>query len=375
MCGDGACGAAQDDYESLFEDTAVGNIIITPDSIVSRVNRRLATWLGFTTAEVVGKRFSDLLTVGGKIYLETHLAPMLRMSGAFEEVMLEMRTADGGKLPVLVNGFERRDAEGRPVLTRIAVVRASHRLLYEQNLRQARKQARDALTNAEGTLLDERQTAVLREQFIAVLGHDLRNPLAAFNAGLRVLAKGQLDERQARVIPLMDAAVRRMAGLIDDVMNLARGRLGGGIPINRTETDLAPILQQVVDEVAGAHPERQIEVDFQLAVNVDCDGPKIAQLASNLLANAISHGAADGPIKISAGSVGAGFELAVENVGNPIPPGALTRLFEPFTREAGDGKEGLGLGLYIASEIAKAHGGSLTAMSDEEKTVFRLELG
>lgn len=375
MDGNGGRGATRDENDDLFEQTAIGNLIVTPDGVVSRANGRLAGWLGTSPSNLVGKRLSDLLTVGGKIYLETHLSPMLRMSGIFEEVMLEMKTADGGKLPVLVNAFECRDAEGRALMTRIAVVRASHRLLYEQNLRQAGKQARDALASAQGTLLDEREASVLREQFIAVLGHDLRNPLAGFKAGLRTFATGQLDERQARVLPLMEAAVQRMAGLIDDVMDLARGRLGGGIPLSRQDTDLAPLLQQVVDEVAGAYPDRQIDVDLQLIVAVNCDGPKIAQLASNLIANAITHGAADKPIKLVARSVGAGFELCVENGGDPIPADALSRLFEPFTREAGDGKQGLGLGLYIASEIAKGHEGRLSASSDENRTVFRLELG
>jgi sigma-B regulation protein RsbU (phosphoserine phosphatase) len=186
----------RDDYESLFEDTAVGNLIVTPDAFVQRANKRFATWIGSNAAELEGLRLLNFLTVGGKIYLETHLLPTLRMHGEFEEVMLEMKKLDGSKLPVLVNACERRDAEGRPLFLMFTVVRAAGRLTYEQNLREATKQTKTALASAEGTLLDERQTAVLREQFVAVLGHDLRNPLAAIDAAMRTLGRTPLDERQ-----------------------------------------------------------------------------------------------------------------------------------------------------------------------------------
>jgi sigma-B regulation protein RsbU (phosphoserine phosphatase) len=247
---------------------AMGNVLVLPGGTILRANGRLAAWLGETPEVLVGRRLSDLLTVGGKIYLETHLSPMLRMQGEFEEVMLEMRTSSGGKLPVLVNGFEERGLDGQPRLTRIAVIRALNRMTYEQNLRRAGRQAKESLAALEGNLLNERETAALREQFIAVLGHDLRNPLAAVDAGVRTLAKSPLDERQLRILPLLQASIRRMAGLIDDIMDLARGRLGGGIPVKVQETELAPILRQVIDELAGAHPERLIEVD--LSIGAEC---------------------------------------------------------------------------------------------------------
>ncbi|KPH05922.1 PAS domain-containing sensor histidine kinase (plasmid) [Rhizobium acidisoli] len=364
----------QDDFENLFENTMAGNLVVSPGGIVLRANGRLARWLGHTVQELVGKRLSELLTVGGSIYLETHLAPMLRMQGEFEEIMLEMRSSSGGKIPVLINGFEQRDAAGQPLFLRLTVIRATHRMAYEQNLRQAGKQARDALATVEGTLLDERETAALREQFIAVLGHDLRNPLAAIDGGMRAIARSPLNEQQETIVSLVEATVKRMSGLIDDIMDFARGRLGGGIPVRLCETDLATVLLQVVNEISRARPGRTIDADVELPLPIMCDGPKLAQLTSNLLANAVAHGAPDGPITITARSKGAGFELSVANAGEPIPADAVERLFLPFTRVADGGKQGLGLGLYIASEIAKAHGGRLKVVSDESRTVFTLEV-
>ncbi|MGZ2434878.1 ATP-binding protein [Rhizobium redzepovicii] len=364
----------QDDFENLFENTMAGNLVVSPGGVVLRANSRLASWLGRSAQDLAGKRLSDLLSVGGSIYLETHLAPMLRMQGEFEEIMLEMRHSDGAKIPVLMNGFEQRDAAGQPLFLRLTIIRASNRLTYEQNLRKARKQAREALATVEGTLLDERETAALREQFIAVLGHDLRNPLAAIDGGMRAIARSPLNEQQERIVSLVAATVKRMSGLIDDIMDFARGRLGGGIPVRLSETDLSAVLLQVVNEISGARPGRRIEADVELPLPIMCDGPKLAQLTSNLLANAVAHGSPDGPITITARSTAAAFELSVANTGEPIQADAVERLFLPFTRVADGGKQGLGLGLYIASEIAKAHGGRLRVVSDDTRTVFTLEV-
>ncbi|WP_420132808.1 GAF domain-containing sensor histidine kinase [Rhodopseudomonas sp.] len=234
--------------------------------------------------------------------------------------------------------------------------------------------ALDRLQTSEARLLDERQTAELREQFIAVLGHDLRNPLAAIDAGTRVLERS--PGRAAEVLGLMRNAVTRMSGLIDDVMDLARGRLGDGLSLrDRIAQPMLPVVEQVVCEIRAAAPERRIELEADLAVPVTCDAGRIAQLLSNLLANAVAYGAADRPVRVLARSDAERFELAVCNAGEPIPEAALKRLFQPFYRgEAEPAKQGLGLGLYIASEIARAHGGTLAASSTAQETRFVLSM-
>jgi sigma-B regulation protein RsbU (phosphoserine phosphatase) len=122
-------------------------------------------------------------------------------------------------------------------------------------------------------------------------------------------------------------------------------------------------------------PDREIETDFSLAERVNCDRTRIAQLFSNLLGNAITHGAADRPIRVHAATDGAQFELWVSNAGDPIPAAALDRLFRPFTRGAiRPNQQGLGLGLYIASEIARAHGGTLDVSSTPEETRFTFRM-
>jgi signal transduction histidine kinase len=236
-------------------------------------------------------------------------------------------------------------------------------------------EAQDRLVRSEEALLDERRGAELREQFIAVLGHDLKNPLAAIDSGTRLLANTALDDRAKTIVSLIRESVGRMLGLIDNVLDLARGRLGGGLTLTRSaDQPLAPALEHVIAELRTIWPDRQIDVDLDLPRPVDCDRARIAQLLSNLVANALTHGAG-APIKVRASLDGAALELSVENQGDAIPPDVLDRLFEPFYRGPTDSRnQGLGLGLYIASEIARAHGGTLTATSTSEATRFVLRM-
>jgi signal transduction histidine kinase len=236
--------------------------------------------------------------------------------------------------------------------------------------------SQERLRLSEAALLDERETAQLREQFIAVLGHDLRNPLNAIRGGAEMLQMMKLDERAANVVALIERSATRMAGLIENVMDFARGRLGGGLSLNRVvDEGLGATLEQVVAEVRAAWPGREIRSDIALERAVVCDGPRVAELFSNLLANALTHGDPKGPVRASARSDEGGFELSVANLGEPIPPETAGRLFQPFSRaSAGPGQQGLGLGLYIASEIARAHEGSLEVASSPEETRFTFRI-
>ena len=233
-------------------------------------------------------------------------------------------------------------------------------------------EAVERVAASEASLLSERQGSELREQFIAVLGHDLRNPLASIDAGATMLLKTPLNEKAQAIVGLLKTSVGRMSGLIDNVLDLARGRLGGGISIDRdSDAPLEPVLAQVVAELQSSSPEREIVSNFALDRPVRCDRSRIAQLLSNLLGNALTYGAKDRPIQVAAWIADGLFTLTVANAGDVIPPEALQRLFQPFTR--GDdrpNRQGLGLGLHIASEVARAHGGELTVASSEVETKF-----
>ena len=232
------------------------------------------------------------------------------------------------------------------------------------------------LAESEAALVDAAQTAKLREEFIAVLGHDLRNPLASISASANVLRHVTVDPNGRTVIDIIEKSVRRMAGLIDNLMDFARARMGSGIQIEPTADErLAPVLEHVVAELRAAWPKRRIDADIALPEPVYCDRDRIGQLLSNLLANALAHGAADGAVAVAARVRDGVFELSTANSGEPIPPEKMQRLFQPFTRsDDGAGGSGLGLGLYIAWQIAQAHGGTLGVTSTSQETRFTLRM-
>jgi sigma-B regulation protein RsbU (phosphoserine phosphatase) len=354
-----------DDFEDMFENAPCAYITLLPNGRVERVNRTLLNWIGHTAEQMAGKRFSDFLNIAGRIYFETHIAPLLRMQGFFNEFAIDMVTAAGEPLQMIANALEGRNAAGKPLFTRLALIKATDRRRYEHELLQARDVAK---TNLES----ERETAELREQFIAVLGHDLRNPLASISAGARILGREAKSDREHQVIAMLETTVLRMAGLIDNVLDFARGRLGGGITLNRdTRRPLEPVLHQVIDELRLSTPGRQIEAEYAMEVPVNCDRSRIGQLVSNLVGNALSHGASNQPVRVRAATEDGLFRLSVVNGGEPIPEAAMDKLFEPFFRgKVRASRQGLGLGLHIAAQIAKAHEGTLTVSSTSAETRF-----
>lgn len=237
-------------------------------------------------------------------------------------------------------------------------------------------EAEESQQQTEAELHQERQTAELREQFIAVLGHDLRNPLFAINVGAeRLLRKHRNDATDPIVQHILNCG-RRATQLVEDVLDFARGRLGPGIPLNIAPSpDLEQTLRHVVSEVQSVHPERLIHCRIGELQGIRCDQERVAQLLSNLVANAIHHGAPQGVVEVSAEVCDGVFVLAVQNPGQ-IPPEILPYLFQPYSRPASDTPQaGLGLGLYIANQIAQAHGAKMELSSTAESgTLFSFRL-
>lgn len=226
-------------------------------------------------------------------------------------------------------------------------------------------------------LLDERASSELREQFIAILGHDLRNPLQAVQASGELLERRLTDPVLRNIASRIKVSVRRMSGLINDVLDLARGRLGDGIGIEVEDVEsIEASLSSVVIELQDARPERTIVSRFDVERTVRCDIGRIQQLASNLLANALTHGAPSSPVEFAVRTDDTDLILEVWNQGDPIPPGNLEKIFEPYWRQSSpDSRQGLGLGLFICSQIVKAHGGRMSVTSTlEAGTRFTVRL-
>jgi signal transduction histidine kinase len=261
----------------------------------------------------------------------------------------------------------------RPAQLKTPEVIATFELFAELIGKHLEAHARLALTEAE--LSTARETAAQREHFLAALGHDMRNPLAAIQGGTSLMRRNLAPERAKMVLDEMQRSVQRITGMIDNVLDFARARLSGGIATDtEADADVAAALEQVAAELRTGQPARAVELEFDLTAPVACDARRLAQLASNLVANALSHGAQDSPVRMAARTTDGMFELSVSNAGAPIDPVIMAGLFQPFAKGT-SGKQGsLGLGLYIASEIARAHNGALTVTSDETETRFTFRM-
>lgn len=226
----------------------------------------------------------------------------------------------------------------------------------------------------QAKLAEEQMFAELREQFIAILGHDLRNPVGAVRNVAQLLQTGRRDEEVIKKVAsvLMNSS-QRMSGLIANLMDFARGRLGTGLTIAPAHISMREPLLHVIDELKLVFPDSIIDIQIDLPGNLFLDSKRIAQLFSNILGNALSHGENGKPVLVEIKSDTNTFYLSIKNRGKEIPEDVLKNIFKPFTRGAVDANnEGLGLGLFISSEIAKAHGGKLEAKSLEGSIEFVL---
>jgi len=229
----------------------------------------------------------------------------------------------------------------------------------------------DRLASIREQLAASQELGQVREMFVAVLGHDLRSPVAAVAAGANMILRDSKEPKSRKIATLMRGSVLRMTSLINDVLDFTRVRLGDGFTLNMDSSNLAARLDFVVAEIAAVHDTRTINASIEIDQPVACDQDRMAQLLSNLLSNAVAYGDPDHEIAVRAATREGNFTLSVSNSGTPIPPEQLETLFKPFMRGGlKHGHGGLGLGLYIASEIARAHGGRLEATSGHQGTTF-----
>ena len=354
--------------DDFFDQSLSGFLIADEKNIIIHSNIRLANWLGTTIAELKGRHFSDLLSIGSKIYYETHLRPLLRMQGFFDEILIEVYDASGKRLKVLLNAVERKNEDGVASRIYYTLVRAANRVQYEQNLQYAK-------TIAEMELEAEKANVLLREQLIAVLGHDLRNPLGAIGMAVSLLQNAGLNTDAKELLAILQRSSYRMNELIANIMDFARTRMGAGIIITPKQIALEPIIQQVVSELTLIFPKSNIVTSVNITEPVHCDPDRIAQLLSNLLANALNHGKPDSTVSVHASVMDNTLKISITNTGKPIPESLHAFLFEPFTKESErPSKNGLGLGLYISAQIAQAHNGTLTYTSNEDETCFTFSM-
>ena len=316
---------------------------------------------------------------------------LLEHEVALALVDVQMPEMDGFELAELMRGSER--TRRIPLIFVTAGVRDQHRLfkgydagavdfLYKpiepvilRNKAEVFFQLYRQKQQIEHELRERTEALRVNEMFAAVLGHDLRSPLGAIMTSAHAVKRLSSDEAIAGAASRILSSGQRMTRMIEDLLDTTRARLGSGLPVSLETADLAAIVARAVEEHSEIHAGRQITVTSAGESIGRWDSVRIAQLLSNLIGNALEHGSAGSAVAIAIDGQQTGLViLTVTNDGH-IAPEVAPHIFDPFRsgREPGD-RQGLGLGLYIAQEIARAHGGQITLESDADRTTFRVDL-
>jgi sigma-B regulation protein RsbU (phosphoserine phosphatase) len=374
------------DADALFEEAACGLLLTTADGTIRRVNRTFCRVTGLAAEELVDKRrMQELLTMGGRIFHQTHWSPLLQMQGSVAEIKLDVVHRDGRILPMVMNVVRRRHAGG--TFDEISTFLAADRDKYEKELLLARRRAeellrrqqevQDALTGSQAELDRQRASAEDRAQFaeqmIGIVSHDLRNPLSAIQLSAYVLERAALAGPHRKALERIASSTQRAQRLIEDLLDFTAAKVGRGLSVTRESIDLHRVVAGAAEELRTSFPGREIEV-FATGVGA-CrgDADRLTQAIGNLVGNAMTYGAIDRPIRLTSRIEQESFVVEVRNEGKPIPAEQFGGLFEPMTRGAGvvNAARSVGLGLFIVREIARAHGGDAGVHSSlEDGTTF-----
>jgi PAS domain S-box-containing protein len=318
-------------------DVACDGYFLHDNGLILDANRALAQLLGHTSpSEVIGRDLRDWVAPESR---PTVMAAVGRGVETPYEVVCIRR--DGVRVPVEVLG-RYVTWEGRQV--RLAGV-------WDISSRKAAEER-------------AARTEHFRDQLLGVMGTDLRTPLQAIQLGTGTLQRlGGLEESQRRVVGHMAQSARRMERMIHELLDFTRERLAGGLVVRPEPGVLDPVVTRVVEERRQAHPGRTIDLEMEGDLRGTWDAPRLAQLADNLLGSVLQHGPEDAPVSLRLSGMVGGVTLSVLNDGLVVPAEEHAALFEPFRRGRPTSPDGLGLGLYIARQIALAHGGRLTVES------------
>lgn len=351
------------DSWALLEVAACGLLQTSDDGTVRHVNRTFCSWLGRAPEEVVGRRFQDFLTMGGRIFHQTHWAPLLRMQGSISEVKLDLLHSDGTTLPMVLNAL-RREEEGH-VVHELAAFVARDRDKYERELVRSQKRLEALVREANQLHADAKDRALFAEQMVGIVSHDLRNPLSSIVMASGLLAGEQPTPRQERLLSKITRATDRANHLISDLLDFTQARLGSGLTVIPEPLNLHEVVEEAIDELALAHPARTLQ-HARAGEGACCaDANRLAQLIGNLVSNAAAYGKPETPITVTSSVDRKSVTIAVHNDGVPIPAETHDSLFRPMTRGAKAQSTGrsVGLGLFIVHEIARAHGGAASVES------------
>jgi phosphoserine phosphatase RsbU/P len=361
-----APGEPSIESQALLDAAPCALMCTTADGTLVRVNRTFCNWVGYSPDELLHKRkFQDLLSVGGRIFHQTHWAPLLAMQGSISEVKLDLVQRDGSTVPIVINAIVRHEGVK---LHELAAYVARDRDKYERELVQSRKRLEELVAETRRLHDEAKDRASFAEQMIGIVSHDLRNPLSTIQTAAAMLSRGVPPPGQDRMVARIARASQRADRLIADLLDFTQARLGSGLGVRPEAIDLHALVAEAVEELALAHPDRNLVHLHHGTGDCRADASRLEQLVGNLVSNAVSYGRSDAAVTVSSTIEAHAFSIAVHNLGAPIPAEALPTLFEPMTRGAQTlgAKRSVGLGLFIVNQVAKAHGGKTEVCSSAD---------
>lgn len=360
--------------ELLFEHAACALVLTAPDGVILRANDTACTWLGYTHEELAGAiRMRDLLPVGARLFYHTHCQPILQAQGSVAEIQVDLRTRSQERLPVLINIVRRQD--GGEIIDHWAFFKASDRKAYERELLHARKAAEAALEarrsadeelkklNAQLSAADRR-----KDEFLATLSHELRNPLAPMRSALDVLTLQFARSADGRLLQAFDRQLRHLTRLVDDLMEVSR-ITQGRMQLRRNPVELSTLVAGAAQDLAATMDAARHTLRLSIAnppVTVDGDPTRLLQVVLNLLTNAAKYTPDGGLIELQLACEHGMAEIRVSDNGIGIPAEALANVFDMFSQlepALERSRGGLGIGLALVRGIVELHGGSIAADS------------
>lgn len=371
-------GAERLEDDHLFDQAACGLMITRENGEILRANATFLNGLGYQAQQLLGRRFQDLLSIGGKIFHQTHWLPLMRMQGSVREVKLELLDGQKRRVVMLINGV-RRERDGDSY-HHLAFFEMADRHSYEREILAARKAAEQALlekTEVEAALRQARDElqktyeiaqdrALAAEQLVAIASHDLKTPLSAILMAAQLLRGSPSEERQRALANLITESAERSDRLIRDFLDFTLARVGQGIRIHEAMADIHQVVGRALEELRVAFPQAVLEHQATGQGRAIFDSDRIRQLVANLVANSVAYGDLAKPVRITTQGAVQSVRVSVHNAGPAIPAHARATLFEAMARgsDRGDPRS-VGLGLFIVREIARAHGGDVEVASDE----------
>ena len=364
----------EESAEELYENAPCGYLSTSVDGRILKVNQTLTQWIGCDREELTGgKRFADLLTIGGKIFYETHFALLLQMHGEVGEVALDLLCNGGNVLPAFVSAVQKRDAAGTPVVNRITVFNATDRRRYERELLLARKRAEDAASELSRVNADlSRSNAALLKanedlgQFAYAASHDLQEPLRTMKTYAQLLARRNQETLDVDAKTFVNGIVEgssRMQMLISDLLAFSQAQ-GSSLVLRRS--DMNQTLEVSLSNLKSAIAETEAAVTHDKLPVVTIDAARIAQVFQNLVGNAIKYRKPDEAprVHISAEKPASNeWLVSVEDNGLGFEPSYADQIFGMFKRLHGRDIPGTGIGLAICKKIIESHGGRIWATS------------